>query len=54
MKLVRQAAICKAQGELPYADAFDASLAKPRNAELATGDHDFKAVEGEIKVGWLK
>jgi len=33
---------------------FAAALAKLRNAELITGDRDFKAVEGEIKIGWLK
>ena len=51
--LVRQAAIYKASGKLAYADAFAAALAKLRNAELVTGDHDFKAVEGEIKIWWL-
>lgn len=54
LHLVRQAAIYKANGKLAYADAFAAALAKLRNAELITGDHDFKAVEGEIKIGWLK
>ena len=54
LQLVRQAAIYKASGKLAYADAFTAALAKIRNAELITGDLDFKAVEGEIKIGWLK
>ena len=54
LQLVRQAAFYKASGKLAYADAFAAALAKLRNAELITGDHDFKAVEGEIKIGWLK
>jgi hypothetical protein len=30
-----------------------AALAAIRNAELVIGDHDFKAVEGEIKIAWL-
>jgi predicted nucleic acid-binding protein len=51
--LVRQAAIYKAGGKLAYAEAFAAALAKVRNAQLVTGDHDFKAVEGEIKIDWL-
>jgi len=34
--------------------AFAAALAKLRNAELITGDPDFKTVEGEIRIGWLK
>ena len=54
LELVRQAARYKASGKLAYADAFAAALAKLRNAELITGDPDFKAVEGEIKIGWLK
>ncbi len=54
LELVRQAAIYKAGGKLAYADCFAAALAKLRNAELLTGDHEFKQVEGEIKIGWLK
>jgi ribonuclease VapC len=54
LELVRQAARYKASGKLTYADAFAAALAKLRNAELITGDPDFKAVQGEIKIGWLK
>jgi len=54
LQLVRQAALYKASGKLAYADAFAAALAKFRNAELVTGDPDFQAVAGEIKIGWLK
>jgi ribonuclease VapC len=54
LHLVRQAAIYKATKKLSYADAFAAALAKVRNAELVTGDPEFKEVEGEIKIGWLK
>lgn len=53
LALVRQAAIFKASGRLGYADAFAAGLAKLRNAELITGDRDFKALEDEIKITWL-
>ena len=53
LHLVRQAALYKATGKLAYADAFAAALAKLRNAELITGDPDFKQVETEIKIGWL-
>ena len=52
--LVRQAAIFKADHRLSYADAFAAALAKTRKAELVTGDIEFKQVEDEIKIGWLK
>ena len=54
LALVRQAAIFKASKRLAYADAFAAGLAKLRNAELVTGDRDFKAVADEIKIAWLK
>jgi len=53
LALVRQAAIFKASRRLGYADAFAAGLAKLRNAELITGDRDFKALEDEIKITWL-
>ncbi len=54
LELVRQAAMYKAKKKLPYADAFAAALAKLRDAELVTGDPDFKQVEDEIKILWLK
>ncbi len=54
LHLVRQAAQYKASGKLAYADAFAAALARLRNAELVTGDQDFKTVADEIKISWLK
>ncbi len=36
------------------ADAFAAALAKIKNAELVTGDPEFKTLEKEIKINWLK
>jgi ribonuclease VapC len=54
LQLVRQAAIYKATKRLSYADAFTAALAKLQKAELVTGDPEFKEVEGEIRIGWLK
>src|SRR2546422_3546897 len=54
LHLVRQAAILKATKKLSYADAFAAALAKLRNAELVTGDPEFKQVEDEVKIAWLK
>jgi predicted nucleic acid-binding protein len=52
--LVRQAAIYKATRKISYADAFAAALAKLSNAELVTGDREFRAVEDEIKIEWLR
>jgi predicted nucleic acid-binding protein len=54
LDLVRQAAIYKATKRLSYADAFAAALAKIGNAELVTGDHEFKQVEDEIEINWLR
>lgn len=53
LDLARQAAIYKATKKLSYADAFAAALAKIRNAELVTGNREFKQVEGDIKIAWL-
>jgi len=55
LELVRQAAVFKATKKMSYADCFAAALAKTRNAELVTGDSEFKVVEGELKkIHWLK
>jgi predicted nucleic acid-binding protein len=51
---VRQAAIYKATRKLSYADAFAAALAKMRNADLVTGDREFRQVEDEIDISWLR
>lgn len=48
------AADFKARFKMSLADAFAAALAKERKAELVTGDPDFKALEKEIKIVWLK
>lgn len=53
-ELVRQAAVFKATKKLSYADCFAAALAKLRRAEFVTGDSEFRAIEGELKIGWLK
>ena len=45
LKLVREAAKLKATKRMAYADCFAAALAKTRNAELVTGDPEFKEVE---------
>lgn len=54
LELARQAAICKASHRISLADAFAAALAKTKKAELVTGDPEFKALEKEIKINWLK
>jgi uncharacterized protein len=53
LALARQAAIFKAKHKMAYADCFAAALAKINNAEVVTGDPEFKQVESEVKVAWL-
>ncbi len=52
--LADQAAIYKAAHKLSLADAFAAALTKEKKAELVTGDPEFKPLEKEIKISWLK
>lgn len=52
-ELTLQAARYKAFHKISYADAYACALAKMRKAELVTGDKEFKAVEGEVKILWL-
>lgn len=55
LELVRQAALFKATKKMSYADCFAAALAKIKNAELVTGDSEFKVVEGDLKkIRWLR
>lgn len=54
LTLARQAVVFKATHKMSYADCFAAALAKIKNAELVTGDPEFKAVEKEIKINWLQ
>jgi predicted nucleic acid-binding protein len=54
LKLARAAAQLKAGHKISLADAFAAALAKEKKAELVTGDPEFKPLEKEIKVNWLK
>lgn len=52
--LSKQAALFKGAHKMSYADCFAAALAKTKSAELVTGDPEFKEVEKEIKINWLK
>lgn len=53
-ELAEIAALLKNEHGLGLADAFAAALAKHKKAELVTTDHEFKSVEKEIKINWLK
>jgi ribonuclease VapC len=49
------AARFKAAYPISLADAFAAALAKARDAELVTGEREFKTVEKDLKkIRWLK
>jgi len=52
--LADTAADFKARFKMSLADAFAAALAKEKKAELVTGDVEFKPLEREIKIYWLK
>jgi len=52
--LADNAADFKARFKISLADAFAAALAKERKADLVTGDPEFKPLEKEIKIVWLK
>jgi ribonuclease VapC len=39
---------------MSFADCFAAALAKRTKAVLLTGDPEFKQVEQEIMIDWLK
>ena len=53
-RLAELAADFKTRFKLSLAAAFAAALAKEKKAELVTGDPEFKALEKEIKIHWLK
>jgi len=52
--LADTAADFKARFQMSLADAFAAALAKEKKADLVTGDPEFKPLEKEIKIHWLK
>jgi len=52
--LADHAADFKSRCRLSLADAFSAALAKEKKAELVTGDPEFKEIENEIKIQWLR
>jgi predicted nucleic acid-binding protein len=53
-EMTLEAARLKVSGGLSYADCFAAALAKKKKCELVTGDKEFKQVEKEVKIRWIK
>ena len=52
--MAKLAAYYKHKKNLPYADCFAAALVKMTKGELLTCDNDFRVLEKEIKINWLK
>jgi ribonuclease VapC len=52
--LADAAAHFKTRFKLSLADAFAAALARQKKAELVTGDPEFRPLEKEIKIRWLR
>ena len=52
--LARDAARYKFKHRMSYADCFAAALTRQKDGVLLTGDPEFKQVEREITVSWLK
>jgi ribonuclease VapC len=52
--LADTAADLKARYRISLADAFAAALAREKNAELVTGDPEFKVLDKIVKIAWLK
>jgi predicted nucleic acid-binding protein len=52
--LAHEAGGFKSKYKMSFADCFAAALAKHRNALLLTGDPEFKQLESQITIGWLK
>lgn len=53
LQLAKEAARLKASKRVSYADCFAAALAKLHKGEVITGDKEFKALQGEVKIAWI-
>jgi len=51
--MAREAAIVKSRVKISYADCFAFALAKLHQAELVTGDPEFKQLERQVKIRWI-
>ena len=54
LEIAKQAALFKVAHRLSYADCFAAALAKVKKSTLVTGDKEFKPLEDQIKIAWLR
>lgn len=51
--MAREAAMIKSRVKMSYADCFAFALTKLHQAELITGDPEFKQLERQIKIRWI-
>jgi ribonuclease VapC len=51
--LAEAAGAMKVEKRMSLVDCFAAALAMQKGAAVYTGDPEFKAIEGEVKVVWL-
>ena len=54
LELAKAAGFFKSRNRMSFADCFAAALARQRKAQLATGEPEFKQIENEISIEWLK
>ena len=52
--MTQEAAILKGKYKVAYADCFAVALARQKNAEILTGDPEFKKFKEKIKINWIK
>ena len=53
-ELAKGAAYFKSRNKMSFADCFAAALAKHKKAHLITGDPEFKQIESEVSIEWLR
>jgi predicted nucleic acid-binding protein len=52
--LAHEAGGFKAKHKMSFADCFAAALAKQKKGVLLTGDFEFRQVQGEVTIEWLR
>ena len=52
--MTQEAAILKGKYKVAYADCFAVALARQKNAEILTGDPEFKKFKENLKINWIK
>jgi predicted nucleic acid-binding protein len=52
-ELAQEAARFKAKNRKSYADCYAAALGKVKEADLVTGDQEFRAIDSQIHIRWV-